>query len=855
MTTHDPAAEPAAAHRLWLLAAAMVAAAIALFAALPAAPAASGSTLHLPWWSLLIAFTAAEASVVTLRLRRESMAFSLSEIPLMVGLAFVHPATLVLTRVIGSAAALAWRRQSPLKLSYNLAGIALEGVLAALVWHAVLAGGDPLGSRGWLAVVAVVVVTDLVSTGSVTLAMAVLGGQTNRKTILPVLASGSVAAFTNASFAVVIVAVLTREWRAGWALLVITAVLFAAYRSYTTLRRRHEALEQLTEFTPALDADLGTATIAADVVARVRTVLNAQIAELVLHAAADAPGVGAVQRQTGLQLTSAGTGSIAASLGVNGGQSLLAPHGSRTFAAKLSSVGLRDAAVVPLIGDKGVSGTLLVADSEAAVETFDAEALQILQTLANHAAVALANSRLAERLRAEAAERRNQALHDALTGLGNRTMFQEEARQRIAGGEHPAVLLLDVDRFKEVNDTLGHHTGDLLLVQIGDRLRNAFPGAVVARFGGDEFALLIDGGDPVAAANAAHRVLAALADTFQLGDMAIHVDASIGIAHHPDDGHDIELLLQRADVAMYAAKRGSTGVERYSPAADQYSPKRLSMVGELRQAIDSGGLDVHYQPKVDVATGDLVGVEALVRWAHPRHGFLPPDEFIPLAEQTGLIKPLTASVLSTALRQRQRWAASGLDVGLAVNLSPRSLVDPALLGDVARLLHQAGTTPSSLTLEITETSLITDPARAEAALVELSAMGVRLSLDDFGTGYSSLSHLWTLPVEELKIDKSFVMGTHEPRAASIVDAIVDLGRRLGKRVVAEGVEDAGTWRRLVHIGCDTAQGFAIGRPMPGSEIPGWAQEWARSGLHQSVGRRPYGLVATGQHTRGLNATA
>jgi diguanylate cyclase (GGDEF)-like protein len=391
-----------------------------------------------------------------------------------------------------------------------------------------------------------------------------------------------------------------------------------------------------------------------------------------------------------------------------------------------------------------------------------------------------------------------------------------------------AVLLADLDRFKEINDTLGHHNGDLLLNEVARRLRKALDSDVtVARFSGDEFALLLPRIDSVEdAAATAQQVLDILQESFALADVEINVNASIGIAVHPLHGENANKLIQRADVAMYVAKESHSGFEVYSTDRDGYSPARLALASELRQAIENEDLLVHYQPKVDIKTRRVVGVEALVRWIHPEHGFMPPDEFIPLAEHTGLIQPLTKLVLRSALRQCREWQKEGLDLDVAVNLSVRSLLDLQLPESVSALLREFSVEPTRLVLEITESSIMADPIRAADVVDRLSGLGIGLAIDDFGTGYSSLSYLKRLPVSEIKIDKSFVMSmTSQDNDAVIVRSTVDLGRNLGLRVVAEGVETIEMFNELESLGCDIAQGYLLSRPLPAAELTAWAKDW------------------------------
>jgi diguanylate cyclase len=435
------------------------------------------------------------------------------------------------------------------------------------------------------------------------------------------------------------------------------------------------------------------------------------------------------------------------------------------------------------------------------------------------------------RTQRQAAENQHQALHDGLTGLPNRTLLRDRTDQAIHQADRElvpaALLLVDLDRFKEVNDALGHHYGDQLLVQVGQRLRAPLREVdTVARLGGDEFAVLLPRIETAEGAiTVASKLQAALEEPFLLEDLALDVEASIGVAIYPRHGSDTDELLQHADIAMYVAKDTHAGFVEFDAKLDQYNPGRLALLGELRRAIQQRQLLLHYQPKVEAHTGAMLGVEALVRWQHPEHGLLAPGEFIPLAERTGLIGPLTHYVLDAALRQCRAWRQTGHELSVAVNVSARSLLDLAFPDQVDGLLVRWDVPANLLVVEITESTIMADPAHALEILGRLDAMGVQVSIDDFGTGYSSLAHLKNLPVHELKIDRSFVsqMGSSS-RDAVIVRSTIDLGRNLGLRVVAEGVEDEATWRTLDALGCDAIQGYHISRPVPPDDLIRWIQQ-------------------------------
>ncbi|MBI3812148.1 MAG: EAL domain-containing protein [Nitrospirae bacterium] len=428
------------------------------------------------------------------------------------------------------------------------------------------------------------------------------------------------------------------------------------------------------------------------------------------------------------------------------------------------------------------------------------------------------------------------AYHDVLTDLPNRAVFYDRLHQCILTAYREkkplTLLLMDLNRFKEVNDTFGHQSGDLLLRQIGPRVRRCLRESdTVARMGGDEFAILLPNTHVEGASLTARKILKALEAPFVLEEVTIDIGVSIGIALYPDHGEEGDALVQRADMALYETKQAGGGYAVFASEHEQNSPRRLMLTGKLRRAIEYGELSMHYQPLVDLKTNRVIGVEALSRWLHPELGAIPPDQFVPLAEQTGLIQPFTQWVLKTVCRQHEEWRDLGLALPISVNLSQKNLHETQLPDQVSELIQTGSMPADKLEFEITESMIMSNPMRATQILTRLNAMGIPLSIDDFGTGYSSLGHLKKLPVQKIKIDKSFIVDRIEDKDDNvIVQAIINMSHSLGLEVVAEGVEDQLTKDRLATLGCDSAQGYHICHPLPAAEMTSWLTE-SPSGLH------------------------
>lgn len=819
--------------RTALLTAAVAAAGLLALTALPQDPVLPPPPLPqgVLLAALLAAMLATEMRQVHVEVRRQAHSFSLTSAPLLVGLLYCPPDHLVAARLATAAVAFAVQRMRPTKVAFNLAGYLLDACLLVLVTD-LLSGPRPQVDL-WLAVTVHLAATasEVVAACLVLLVIRINSGPLGSRDLVEAVVTS--AAFTTVcTVAAVTGALLLEQGPVGWLLLVLlSASAFASYRVQVALRRRHASLELVKGFvelgaqTTADSGDSGA--LGAVLLARLREVVRSERAKLLLpaddgdgwvvHASAHEDGTAPMLIRTGRRSQD----GLLAEVAADGGPRLLRRDTpDRHEAAFLSAHGLREAMVCPVdLGDH--RGLVLVADRLGETSRLGRHDLALLQTLAGHLAVALRSARLLER-------QRHDARHDALTGLPNLVGLSELAAPLLAAGSPPAVLVLTLDRAAEVNAVLGHSSGDELLVLVARRLELALPGALVGRLSGEEFAVVLAPreGAPVLddAVAAAARVEQALDAPVQLSSASVSTTASVGIAVAAA-GDDLEAVVRRADTARTSSTATSTGPVVYTASMDEGRAERVGLLADLRLALDTDQLSLHYQPKLDLAFGLVTGVEALVRWDHPRLGRLSPDRFVPLAESTGLVEPFTHHLLSVALRQLRRWQDGGVDVSVAVNLSARNVANPALPDLVAAALTEAGVPATRLTLELTESTVMSDHARAVPVLERLAAIGVTLSLDDFGTGYSSLSYLQRLPVQELKIDRSFVRGLETTAsaqdsavAAALIRSITALKETLGLRIVAEGVEDAHVLERVRDLGCDLVQGYHVARPAPADQL-------------------------------------
>ncbi len=793
--------------------------------------------ISIPLWALALACIAAELFSFHIEINHEAHTFTFSEVPMALGLCLAAPAVLIGARLIGGIAVLVGReRQRPVKLLFNLSMYLGECCLAIVVFLSLRGSAPVTAPRVWLATAVAIFAADALSIICVACAIRWHGAEPRP---LQLLLAGTITASANTSLGLAAALLLATNVAAIGLLAVVAGVLLLAYRAYSSLAQRHESLQLFYDFTKSVGGSLRAGSAIEAILEKARELLRADVATIALFT--DPPGrqVIRVESRAGDMTTTPAKELIdvtwLANLVLDRGTVVAIARGSDDPDEQgyLTSIDARDVMVAPLQGKAGVIGVITVADRVGEVSSFDAESARLFETLAAHASVALENGRLIDELNREVEEREHQALHDSLTGLPNRVCFFERVVATIVSPAVPfSILLMDLDGFKDINDTLGHASGDLVLQAFARRLTAAAPdGATVARLGGDEFAVLLPrAGSEAVAVAAARQFHASLDEPVEVEGVAIEARCSIGIARWPEHANDEQSLVKCADVAMYAAKTAIGRIESYDSTRDEHTLKRLTLGAQLRGAIADRDLLVHYQPKVRMSDGVTVGVEALVRWHHPEHGMMPPDEFITVAERTGSIGALTEFVLRTALEQCHEWRRNGHELTVAVNLSVRSLLDTDLPAQIERLLALTSTQPEWLTLEVTESGIM-DPRRGLAALEAITALGVKLSIDDFGTGYSSLAYLARLPVDELKIDKSFVMamGT-EASSAMIVHTIVDLGESLNLNVVAEGIEDRMAWDTLRAAGCHTGQGYYISKPVPAETLERWLETTRGAGI-------------------------
>ena len=764
--------------------------------------------------ALFAAFVVAESSIVHVEFRRQSNMITLSELPLVIGLFVVSPLVLVGVRLAAALAVSLWQRRSPVKSAFNLALFTCEVVVAAAIFCQI-GSTDVSEPRSWLAVLAAIAAVTVLSIVSIQAVIRLAQGpQPLTGNLVELVLSPAIAVTTGIAGVAVLLVVRASGW-AGLLLAVLGAMLFLAYRGYQKSYRQHASLRRVYAFSRLLERARSADAPLDAALNEARDVLNASRVTMRL--------VGA----NPVSVTVDGDGHVTTPPDLDP-DDLIATRarGNRSgvlFAGRkaegaLAARGAREIIAVPLRSGPNALGHLEFYERQNALTRYTDEDVQVADSLATRLTAAIENQELLGRLR-------HAAYHDLLTGLPTRTKLGQQVDSLITDGGPGVVALvqLDLDRFKEVNDSLGHTWGDELLVLVGRRLTASSPeGAMVARVGADEFAVACRVTGAGGAAELARTLCEAVSTSYPLAGLTIDAAATVGVALAPDHGDDGPTLMRRVDVALSNAKNVGRRVSMYDPSMEQESLQRLRLVTELRAALAAGQVIVRYQPKVDLRSRELVGVEALVRWLHPEYGEVAPDRFVPLAEVTGLIGILTDHVLRASLAQCRQWLDRDFRIPVAVNLSARTLLDAEFPERVAGMLHEYDVPPDMLSFELTESSVMTDPDKMRPVLHRLHALGTGLSIDDFGTGYSSLSQLRRLPVDEVKIDKEFVFGMGTDLGdLAIVRAIIELGHSLGLRVVAEGVEDELARDLLLGNSCDVIQGYLVSRALDPDRLDAW----------------------------------
>ncbi len=785
--------------------------------------------VQIPWYLMAVAFFAAELKVVDVHFRREKHSFSLSEFPAVIGFFLLSPTDYFLAMLVGTGAALVIHNQAPVKMAFNLANFAFAAAVALSVFYALQTTTGVPDPDDWAAAFAATSVAAVLSAVSIATAISMSGGAPQFEKLPEMIQFGGLVAIANTSLALLAVSVLWLDPLLLALLVVPLLTVFLAYRAYISEREKHERLEllyqssRILQHSPELDSAL------AALLEHAREMFRAERAEVLLWPRDNTVSEGLL---TVCDQDHAPRMMVPVPLADADRLHRRVANERRAFlhiSPERHDPSVRNAMAAPLLGEVGLIGSMVIANRLTEGTTFSDDDLRLLETLANQAAVALENGQLEQSL-AELSrlkeQLRFQAYHDPLTGLANRSLFAEQVNLALEGprsGRVPVVLFLDLDNFKDVNDALGHPAGDRLLTAVAERVGSCIrTGDMAARLGGDEFAvLLLDDPELGAALTVATRLIAAFAITFPIAGQDLKVSASIGIAASLGNAEHADDMLRNADVAMYTAKQaGKNRFAVFDPTMHAAIVARHAMSTELSHAVTEGEIDVFYQPVLSLATGLTFGVEALARWKHPTRGFVEPDEFIPLAEESGTILALGRAVLFEACREAAPWrSGTGEGISLTVNLSAAQLAQETFIDDLVDILRATGFSASRLVLEMTETVMFSDTQTTIARLTTLRDLGVRIAVDDFGTGYSSLGYLRRFNVDILKIAREFIAPPESgPDGWAFANAIVALGRSLGLRIIAEGIEDADQLEQLREMGCEFGQGYLFARAMPGEDM-------------------------------------
>jgi diguanylate cyclase (GGDEF)-like protein len=775
------------------------------------------------WPLLAAAFALAELKVVEVHFRRETHAFSLSEFPAVIGFFSLSPTDYLLALLVGAGGALVVQpRQRPIKTAFNLANYLCVASVSLLIVRTFADATITPGPVEWVAAFAATLSATVMSGVSIALVITLSGGAPQFEKLPEMIRFGSMVAFANTSLALLAVVIMQRDPILLSLLAIPLVIVFVAYRSFLSEREKHERLELLYQSSRILQhsPELDSSIVA--ILDHARAMFRAELAEVVLYPRVDgAEALRTSSLQDGepevmVPVDAFAEDRLHALVVAAAGPFFFEPHGDPR---------VRQGMVGPLRGESELIGSLLIANRLTEGTSFSEDDLRLLETLANQVAVALENGHL-ERSLAELSrlkeQLRFQAYHDPLTGLANRSLFVERVTERLvasSGTRMPSVLFLDLDDFKMVNDTLGHAAGDRLLIDVAERVRSVLRSEdLAARLGGDEFAILLDDTPDLGMSIVvAERIVDSLHSVFLVAGSEVQVGGSIGIAAARTGTERADELLRNADVAMYTAKAlGKNRVATFEPTMHAAIVARHELSAELSRSLGRGELALLYQPIIDLRSGAATGIEALVRWRHPTRGLLEPNEFIPLAEETGIIVALGTWVLEEACRQAAAWSAAdsvGHPLTVTVNLAAQQLQEADFVDRLTEMLERTGLDPTQLVLEMTETVIFHDTSTTINRLEAIRALGVRIAIDDFGTGYSSLGYLRRFRVDILKIAKEFIGQTDSPDEWPFAAAIVALGRALGMTIVAEGIEEPGQLAHLRGLGCELGQGYLFSVPL------------------------------------------
>ena len=814
---------------IWLLGIGVAVAAAALYTGVVADLPHETGAQEVPWWVLAGAFAATEMWVVHFHFRRSSHSFSLGELPLVFGLLFLSPNELLLASVLGSAVPLVLDREiPPVKVFFNVAQFTLGTCVALAVFELLAASRDALDPGVWSATLLAVFATALVADVTIGAAIQLAEGGVKLRTRMEMLAINWGVATVNGSLALAAATVYSVSPVAALFLLLPAAMLIFAYRAYMSERRRHGELEFLHEATGALSRSPQIVPELEVLLDRTRDAFRVDFAELVLFSAEFGPSLrstlGPGDRKQMLEsLDEPVVNRLREFAETQAGVVPLEEINPPDLREWWSDRGLRSGVLVALRGESRVVGLLVLAERVGVDRRFSADELRLVETLAGNVTVALQYDHLEHAVReltSLRADLEREAFYDSLTGLANRSLFHSRVDKALrTRAEAIFVLFVDIDDFKIINDTLGHSTGDQVLSEVAKRLQRCLrDGDTAARLGGDEFAILLED-EPTAddAVGVAERTLAEFRNPVHVAGDRLSIRLSIGVAKGVPGRNTAEELLRDADVAMYGAKaRGKNQMQLFEPGMQRAVEARHRLKSELEVAIERREFTVHYQPIIDLDSGSAVAVEALVRWNHPTRGSVSPADFIPFAEESGLIVPIGEIVLENACRQATQLGlreTDGLPISMHVNASTIELLDPGFLTRLDTLVLGHGLIPDQITIEITEHVLVFDEQLALTTLEAARERGYRVAIDDFGTGYSSLAYLRSLPIDTIKIPKTFIDGVGgSTKDDMFARAVIDFGSKLDLTVVAEGVERAEQAAILRSLGCDRAQGFYFAEP-------------------------------------------